>query len=308
MFDGLFDSAFDTVYHTFIPKEESSKDTAAYVRNPLPHAPNPPPFQLALSPKSNGSFPLHSTSAKRSSYLNRREAQQNSTRTLSSRNRNTNIKSSQNSRDPYARSNSAGRVDRYRPQSYQGGSYDDGYDSYDDDYSRRSSRRDRRSSKSKSRRSRSRSGIRGQLDKRFDKTQDGLTAGALGALAGGLVGHEVGKGPLATVAGVVIGGLGANAFEARQDRQEKPSKDAQAYGGRRSKSIGHKGEYEEEYYRKGRGNRGRDRYDDDDDSYDDDDRSPRRSRNGPDRKERRRQQEEREEQEKHFGWGNILKA
>lgn len=217
-------------------------------------------------------------------------------------------------RDPYNRPASAGRVDRYRPQSYQGGSYADSYDDYDD-YDRRSSRRSR-SSKSKSQRSRSRSGIRGQLDKRFDKTEQGLTSGALGALAGGLVGHEVGKGPLATVAGVVLGGLGANAFEAHHERR-KSKKDMPPFDGRRAKSTDARGGgYEkDDYYGRSRSSRGggRDRGYDGYDSYDNDDgsRSPQRL-TGTERKEKRRAQREEDESneamERHFNWGNTFRS
>lgn len=219
---------------------------------------------------------------------------------------------SQNSRDPYGRPASAGRVDRYRPQSY-GGSYND-YDSYDEEYDdRRSSRRDRKSSKSKSRKSRSRSGFRGQLDKRFDKSEKGLTTGALGALAGGLVGHEVGKGALATVAGVVLGGLGANAFEARNERGNE-NRDKQAYGARRSKSVSdRRSRYDDDdYYRSSRrgGGRGRD-YDDDYDSYEEDE-SPRRiedrDRERSSKRKSKRREEEASDNEKHFNWNNILKS
>jgi len=60
--------------------------------------------------------------------------------------------------------------------------------------------------------------MRGMIDRRFEKSERGLTASAIGALAGGLLGNEVGGGPLATVAGVLLGGLGANAWEAREVR------------------------------------------------------------------------------------------
>lgn len=63
--------------------------------------------------------------------------------------------------------------------------------------------------------------MRGKLTGHFDKTEHGLAAGALGALAGGVLAHEIGgkkKGVWPTVAGVVIGGLGANALEARHER------------------------------------------------------------------------------------------
>lgn len=48
---------------------------------------------------------------------------------------------------------------------------------------------------------------------RFDTSERGLGYGSVGALAGGLLGNELGKGVLPTLAGAVIGGLGANAFE-----------------------------------------------------------------------------------------------
>jgi len=67
-------------------------------------------------------------------------------------------------------------------------------------------------------RSRSKSGVRGMIDRRFEKSERGLTSSAIGAIAGGLIANEIGKGPLATVAGVLLGGLGANAWEAREVR------------------------------------------------------------------------------------------
>ncbi|KAL9089673.1 MAG: hypothetical protein Q9159_002401 [Coniocarpon cinnabarinum] len=220
--------------------------------------------------------------------------------------------SSQNSRDAYGRSASAGRVDRYRPQSY-GGSYNDNDGYYDDEYDeRRNSRRDRQSSKSKSRRSTSRGGLKGKLDKNFDyRSEKGLTAGALGALAGGLVGHEVGKGPMATVAGVVLGGLGANAFEARNENKDR-QRDEQAWGSKRSKSTdGH------DRYRRGGGGGRDDRRDDrrrdydDYDSYDEDaDQSPRR-RGGGQKSDRRRDRSSNNRDGNDDGawnWNNILKS
>lgn len=42
-----------------------------------------------------------------------------------------------------------------------------------------------------------------------------MATAAIGAIAGGILGNEFGKSPLATVAGVAIGGLGANFFEAK---------------------------------------------------------------------------------------------
>lgn len=111
-------------------------------------------------------------------------------------------------RDPYARPASVGATrSRYDSRA----SYDDdGYSSSD-----RERRSHRKSHSRKKSRSRSRSGVRGKLDKNFDKSNRGLTSGAIGAIAGGLVGNEVGKGIVPTLAGVVLGGLGANAYEAR---------------------------------------------------------------------------------------------
>lgn len=56
----------------------------------------------------------------------------------------------------------------------------------------------------------------GNLRDTFDKSQRGLGYGAVGAIAGGLVGSGVGKGPVPAAIGAVLGGLGANMFEARE--------------------------------------------------------------------------------------------
>lgn len=50
----------------------------------------------------------------------------------------------------------------------------------------------------------------------IDTSQRGLGYGAVGALAGGLVGNELGKGPLTSAIGAVVGAVGANAFQARE--------------------------------------------------------------------------------------------
>ena len=312
VFDGLFDHGFDALYHTFIPRQDESRDTKKYNRElPPPHAPMVPARTSSRACRTSPevrhqqhhnyypfTYPVGYTRA----HLPRYHLPSSPNRSYSSQNP---------GRDPYNRPASAGRVDRYRPQSY-GGNYDDGYDSYDE-YSneRRSSRRDRKSSKSKSRRSRSRSrsGIRGQLDKRFDKSEQGLTAGALGALAGGLVGHEVGKGPLATVAGVFLGGLGANAIEARHERGKE--KDKMAYGSKRSKSTDGRGrgydDYGRDNYRDSRGGgRNRGGYDDYD-SYEEDEVSLQRPKGRGNRRERAKD-DEKQEMEKHFGWGNTLSS
>lgn len=88
----------------------------------------------------------------------------------------------------------------------------------------RRDRRDRKKNKSRSGSgSRSPSGLKGILKKNFEVSDTGLTSAALGALAGGLIGHEVGKkgsnGTIGTIAGALIGGLGANAWEARDHRK-----------------------------------------------------------------------------------------
>ena len=320
MFDGLFDNAFDAVYDKVMPSKHlppasvpvnktSEKFSAPplyptqqplrSILKPAPRVSELHPVRLSFQPEPRNKqayfIPKHHT------YI-----------------------SQQQGRDPYNRPASTGRVDRYRPQSYGGQGdrrdrynddyYSDEYDDYDD---RRSSRKDHKSSKSKSRksRSRSRSGVRGKLEKSFDKSERGLTTGALGALAGGLVGHEVGKGPLATVAGVVLGGLGANAFEARHERgKEKEKEQSQSYKSKRSKSTDdRRRDYDrDDGYARGRGSqsRGRGGYDDDYDSYDDDRSVSPRKLTGAERKEKRREQrrkqEEQDEMEKHFTWGHTL--
>lgn len=110
-------------------------------------------------------------------------------------------------------------------------------DSEEDDRPRRRRHRKRDEDDTRSRRkspdpkdnkSRARSSIR---DK-FDMSEKGLGYGTIGALAGGLIGSEVGKGLWPTVAGAVVGGLGANHFESREKEKESRAKEA-AYGSRR---------------------------------------------------------------------------
>lgn len=55
-----------------------------------------------------------------------------------------------------------------------------------------------------------------RLSDTFDKSQRGLGYGAVGAIAGGLVGSGVGRGKVPATIGAVLGGLGANMFEARE--------------------------------------------------------------------------------------------
>lgn len=49
-------------------------------------------------------------------------------------------------------------------------------------------------------------------------TERGVGYGTIGAVAGGLVGNELGKGLWPTVAGAVLGGLGANVIENRDKK------------------------------------------------------------------------------------------
>jgi len=55
----------------------------------------------------------------------------------------------------------------------------------------------------------------------FDKSKKGLKYGAAGALYGGLLGSEFGKLPWGPLIGAAIGGLGANAFEAKERRESE---------------------------------------------------------------------------------------
>jgi len=94
--------------------------------------------------------------------------------------------------------------------------------SSDEEEARRRRRRNRKKrDESRGRRSRPASPnnqARGKstLRDRFDTSERGIGYGTVGALAGGLIGSEIGKGLWPTVAGAVVGGLGANAFESRE--------------------------------------------------------------------------------------------
>lgn len=117
------------------------------------------------------------------------------------------------------RPSSRGR-DRDRDQRKSYASSRDGdRDQNRDNRRSRASSRDRKSrASSQGRDGSTRSRARSMLRERFDTSDRGMQYGALGALAGGLVGSEVGKGILPTVAGAVIGGLGANAYEGRDKK------------------------------------------------------------------------------------------
>ncbi|KAI9655508.1 MAG: hypothetical protein M1821_005301 [Bathelium mastoideum] len=60
------------------------------------------------------------------------------------------------------------------------------------------------------------------LSRRLGTDEQGLTAGALGAVVGGVVGHEMGHGGgFATLAGLLVGGLGGSALEGRRKREQR---------------------------------------------------------------------------------------
>lgn len=80
------------------------------------------------------------------------------------------------------------------------------------------------------------------LSERLGTDEKGLGAGALGALAGGLIGHEVGRGGFSTLAGILIGGVGAHALEQRHEKKKKK-------GGRRRAEEGEQ-IYREDGYEK----------------------------------------------------------
>lgn len=90
---------------------------------------------------------------------------------------------------------------------------------YDDDsYASppRRSRSERRRPSDKPPHAKSRGKSLQRLTKNFDTSQRGVGYGGVGALAGGLVGSEIGKGPIPAVIGAALGGIGANAFGARE--------------------------------------------------------------------------------------------
>lgn len=191
--------------------------------------------------------------------------------------------------------------DRYggRPASEGPGArysdYDSRYDDrgYDDE---RESRSSRRRSKSKSRRDRSHSTEYGSdmhkgISEKFDLSKEGLGSAALGALAGGFIAHKFGKNhPLATGAGALIGGIGANAWENHNKHKHERRKEdrelegeIQAYGSRSKSSDPRAIEYGRDDSRRRSGRHGGSTYDDEyDDEYDDD-----RSRRRDDRRRRR---------------------
>lgn len=108
-------------------------------------------------------------------------------------------------------------------------SYDDSYDSRDgprrDSSPRRPSNADSPSTISqKVQRARGKSVSR--IKDTFTKSERGIGYGAVGALAGGLVGSELGDGAVPAAIGAVLGGLGANMFEARERSVNHANKNA----------------------------------------------------------------------------------
>lgn len=99
--------------------------------------------------------------------------------------------------------------------------YSPSRDSDDSRAKDRRSRSERRSEDQPKDQGKSKPRVRELLDKSrvkesLDTTERGLGYGAVGALAGGLFGSEFGKGPIPIALGAAVGGLGANAYEARE--------------------------------------------------------------------------------------------
>ncbi|KAI9711459.1 MAG: hypothetical protein M1820_002022 [Bogoriella megaspora] len=87
----------------------------------------------------------------------------------------------------------------------------------------------------------------GQLQHKIGTDDRAMQVGALGALAGGFLGHEITNGGFGTLAGAVLGGLGANAIEMNREKSRN----------RRRAAMMSRREDEREEYRRGRA-RGRD--------------------------------------------------
>ncbi|KAK6440951.1 hypothetical protein LTR95_002821 [Oleoguttula sp. CCFEE 5521] len=119
--------------------------------------------------------------------------------------------------------------DDSRRRSYSPSEYDTGYipparvarhrsPSYDryDSRPRRTRSERRRPSDHPSSRTKSRGKSLSRMKENFDTSQKGLGYGGVGALAGAAIGKDMGKGPLPAAIGAVLGGVGANAFGARE--------------------------------------------------------------------------------------------
>lgn len=94
-----------------------------------------------------------------------------------------------------------------RPQDDRRKSRRDDSPSHSDDESGPDMRRTRSESRRKSKHG---------IGKAFDKSRKGLGYGATGAAAGGIVGSGFGTGPVGAAVGAGLGGLGANAIQAKQ--------------------------------------------------------------------------------------------
>lgn len=95
--------------------------------------------------------------------------------------------------------------------------YSPSHDSYEDRDDRRRPRERRRDDEDMKRaKSQGRGKSMQRIKENFDTSQRGLGYGAVGAIVGGLLGSEVDKGPIPMAIGAALGGLGANAFEARE--------------------------------------------------------------------------------------------
>lgn len=81
---------------------------------------------------------------------------------------------------------------------------------------RRSRSERRRASDKPPSRAKSRGKSLSRLTQNFDTSQRGFGYSGVGALAGGLVGSEIGKGAIPAAIGAALGGIGANAFGARE--------------------------------------------------------------------------------------------
>jgi hypothetical protein len=117
--------------------------------------------------------------------------------------------------------NEAPQPDSASPRRSSRRDYSPSYDSYDSRAQDRRSRSERRNEDKSNTQGKSKSGVRELLDKTrvkesLDTTERGLGYGTVGALAGGLFGSEFGKGPIPIALGAAVGGLGANAYEARE--------------------------------------------------------------------------------------------
>lgn len=79
---------------------------------------------------------------------------------------------------------------------------------------------------------------------KFSSSDHGYAASAIGAIAGAFIAGEVIKGPrspLATVAGAVVGGLGANALDNQYERKREQGKEEKEVRRERRRSRDERG-------------------------------------------------------------------